>query len=358
MKNEDEKYIARCIQLAKNGQQGAAPNPMVGAVIVYAGQIIGEGFHIRCGEAHAEVNAIQSVKDKTLLPLSTIYVSLEPCSHYGKTPPCADLIIKHRIKRVVVGCVDPFPKVAGRGIQKLRAAGIDVTVGVLEEQCIALNQQFITSNLKKRPYIILKWAESADHFIDKKRTGGTPVIFSTNLSHIITHKRRAESMAILVGGNTALLDNPSLSTRHWGGKNPIRVVIDRSRKLPLTLQLFDGTIPTLCFTEKEEKVALKNVTFVQLNQTESVLSQLLHYLNTHKIQTLLVEGGALLLQLFIQAKLWDEAHVESSPLILEDGVKAPQINSFKRRSIEQRKETIYLHYYRGDCQSIRNLSSL
>ena len=212
---KEEKYMRRSIQLAKNGLCNVSPNPMVGAVIVCEGQIIGEGYHIRCGEAHAEVNAIRSVKDPSLLKHSTIYVSLEPCSHHGKTPPCADLIIEKQIPRIVIGCQDPFSKVAGKGIQKLRDAGCEVIVGVLETECRELIRKFITFHTLHRPYIVLKWAESADGFIDLERTEGQPVILSTPLTSMLVHKKRAESDAIMVGTRTALLDNPALTVRNW-----------------------------------------------------------------------------------------------------------------------------------------------
>ena len=216
---KEEKYMRRCIQLAKNGLCNVSPNPMVGAVIVCEGQIIGEGYHIRCGEAHAEVNAIRSVKDPSLLKHSTIYVSLEPCSHHGKTPPCADLIIEKQIPRIVIGCQDPFSKVAGKGIQKLRDAGCEVIVGVLETECRELIRKFITFHTLHRPYIVLKWAESADGFIDLERTEGQPVILSTPLTSMLVHKKRAESDAIMVGTRTALLDNPALTVRTQSGAN-------------------------------------------------------------------------------------------------------------------------------------------
>jgi diaminohydroxyphosphoribosylaminopyrimidine deaminase (EC 3.5.4.26)/5-amino-6-(5-phosphoribosylamino)uracil reductase (EC 1.1.1.193) len=215
---QEEIYMARCVELARKGKCEASPNPMVGAVIVCDGKIIGEGYHRICGDAHAEVNAINSVKDKSKLKQSTIYVSLEPCSHYGKTPPCADLIIEKEIPKVVIGCIDPFAKVAGRGIKKLQDAGIKVTVGVLEQECSNLNKRFITFHSKKRPYIILKWAESSDGFLDVKRTGGNPVALSTPMTNMLVHKRRAEVDAIIVGTRTALLDNPTLSVRNWYGK--------------------------------------------------------------------------------------------------------------------------------------------
>ena len=258
---EEEKYMRRCIELAKNGLCNVSPNPMVGAVIVCHGRIIGEGYHIRCGEAHAEVNAIRSVKDESLLKHSTIYVSLEPCSHYGKTPPCADLIIEKQIPRIVIGCQDPFSEVAGRGIQKLRDAGREVTVGILEEECQSLIRRFITFNTLHRPYITLKWAESADRFIDIERTSGMPLILSSPLTSMLVHKKRAEADAIMVGRRTALLDNPSLTVRNWYGHNPIRVVLDRTLSLPNDLQIFDGNVPTLVFTEKKFRRLFPSIPF-------------------------------------------------------------------------------------------------
>ena len=320
---KDEKYIARCIQLASNGLCNAAPNPMVGAVVVHNDVIIGEGYHVRCGEAHAEVNAIRSVKNKALLKESTIYVSLEPCSHYGKTPPCADLIIKEGIPRVVVGCLDPFSLVAGRGIEKLRNAGIDVTVGVLEKDCQQLIRRFVTFNTLHRPFITLKWAESADGFIDLNRTEGSPYIFSSPLSGMLTHKRRSEHSAILVGKRTALLDNPSLTTRNWFGKNPVRLVIDKDLTLPKSLALFNGEVETIVFTRKNETSSLPQTTYVTLDFEQAILPQIMEELYNRKLQSLMVEGGSILLQSFIDAGLWDEAYIEKSDALLKEGVKAP-----------------------------------
>ena len=320
---KDEKYIARCIQLASNGLCNAAPNPMVGAVVVHNDVIIGEGYHVRCGEAHAEVNAIRSVKNKALLKESTIYVSLEPCSHYGKTPPCADLIIKEGIPRVVVGCLDPFSLVAGRGIEKLRNAGIDVTVGILEKECQQLIRRFVTFNTLHRPFITLKWAESADGFIDLNRTEGSPYIFSSPLSGMLTHKRRSEHSAILVGRRTALLDNPSLTTRNWFGKNPVRLVIDKDLTLPKSLALFNGEVQTIVFTRKNETSSLPQTTYVTLDFEQAILPQIMEELYNRKLQSLMVEGGSILLQSFIDAGLWDEAYIEKSDALLKEGVKAP-----------------------------------
>ena len=297
--------MQRCLQLARCGEAGAAPNPMVGAVVVCDGRIIGEGFHHRCGGPHAEVNAIGSVRDKHLLSRSTIYVSLEPCSHYGKTPPCTELIIKSGIPRVVVGCTDPFAKVNGQGIKRLQEAGCEVLVGVLEEECQELNRRFFTFHKEHRPWITLKWAQSKDGFIDRLRKAGEePTHFSNALTQTLVHRLRARNQAILVGTRTALLDNPTLTTRLWPGPNPLRLTIDRHNALPPTLHLKDGSTPTVIYTNES-------------------LQEILDDLYNRGIQTLLVEGGAKLLQSFIDAGLWDEAHIETAPFCLSEGVQAP-----------------------------------
>lgn len=304
----DEIYMHRCLQLAACGMEGAKPNPMVGAVIVAAdGRIIGEGYHVHCGEGHAEVNAFASVRseDEPLLTGATIYVSLEPCSHYGKTPPCADLIIRKGIKRCVVGCIDPFAKVQGRGIQKLRDAGIEVRVGVLEKECRWTNRRFITYNEKHRPYITLKLAQTADGFIDDHMH---PIAISTPFTKILVHKLRAENDAILVGRVTAERDMPQLNVRHWAGQNPLRVVIDRNNPA------FDG-----------------------LDFDKPVLPQMLSWLYTQKCQSLLVEGGAYTLRSFIDADLWDEIRIETAPLVVGDGTRAPQLP----KQIRLLKQSIY-----------------
>lgn len=327
----DEMYMRRCLELAENGRENAAPNPMVGAVIVCDGRIIGEGYHVRCGEGHAEVNAIASVKDTSLLCKSTIYVSLEPCSHYGKTPPCADLIISKHIPRVVVGCGDPFAKVAGRGIKKLRDAGIDVTVGVLEDECKALNCRFLTFQTHKRPYITLKWAESADGFIDSDRPANEePVRLSTPLTRMLVHKQRAENQAILVGRKTAMLDNPALTVRDWYGRNPLRLVIDPDCALPAGLRLFDGEAQTVVFSDIDkllskamDKAALENVVFVGGDIRKNALKSIFEYLYKNNIQSLLVEGGANTLQRFIDAGAWDECFREITTATLHAGIGAP-----------------------------------
>lgn len=340
---KDEKYIRRCIQLARNGMCNAAPNPMVGAVIVHNDRIIGEGYHARCGEGHAEVNAIRSVKDESLLQESTIYVSLEPCSHYGKTPPCADLIIRKGIPRVVVGCVDPFSLVSGRGIQKLKDAGIDVKVGVLEAECRQLIKRFVTFNTQQRPYITLKWAESADGFIDINREEGQPAVLSTPITSMYVHKQRAEHHAILVGRRTALLDNPSLTTRNWYGKNPVRLVIDKELTLPTSLKLFDGSAPTWIFTA-QDKASTSQVIYFKLDFSRSILPQILQKLYENKLQALLVEGGSQLLQSFIDEELWDEIYTEHSAKVLENGVKGPVIPAGYKKNFLRRDGVTITHY--------------
>lgn len=319
--------MARCIELARGGAGHTAPNPMVGAVIVHKGKIIGEGFHRKCGEAHAEVNAVASVRDEALLRDSTIYVSLEPCSHYGKTPPCAELIIKKGIPRVVVGTLDPFPEVSGRGVRMLREAGIEVVTGVLEEEARALNPAFMTFQMRKRPYIYLKWAQSADCFLDVRREDASepPVRLSSAETLRRVHRLRSEMAAILVGTRTALLDNPSLTVRHWAGRSPVRVVLDRMLKLPADAHLLDGTVRTLVFTALEAE-SRPNVEYVRIDFGQEVLPQVLHYLAGQQLNSLMVEGGARLLAGFLDAGLWDEAWVETAPVVLGTGVKAPAVS--------------------------------
>lgn len=327
LKPTDEIYMHRCLQLAANGRGSTSPNPMVGAVIVHNGRIIGEGFHIRAGEPHAEVNAVKSVKDsdKHLLTKSTIYVSLEPCSHYGKTPPCCDLIISCGIPRVVIGITDTNSQVNGKGIERMKNAGIEVITGILQKEAAELNRTFFKLHGKKRPYITLKWAETSDKFIDYIREEGSPLAISNAISRMAVHKLRSESDAILVGTRTALLDNPSLTTRHWAGGSPLRLVIDRDNKLPTSLRLFDGELPTVIYTASAAKEKYgKNITQVEVDFSTSVIPQILDHLATININSLLVEGGAKLLQSFIDADLWDTIRVERNPhLKIDNGVPAP-----------------------------------
>jgi diaminohydroxyphosphoribosylaminopyrimidine deaminase/5-amino-6-(5-phosphoribosylamino)uracil reductase len=349
---DDEKYMWRCIQLARNGHAGAAPNPMVGAVIVCDGRIIGEGYHVRCGGPHAEVNAVRSVAQPELLRRSTIYVSLEPCAHYGKTPPCADLIVEKGIPRVVVGCRDPFARVNGLGIKKLRDASIEVTVGVLEEECRRLNSRFITFHSKKRPFVVLKWAESADGFIDVAREGGQPAKISTPLTSMLVHKRRSEVDAIMVGTRTALLDNPSLTVRLWPGRSPMRVVIDRSGAIPTDAHLKDGSVPTVVYTAGGSPRAERSgVEYVAIDFAQPVLPQILSDLHSRGVQTLMAEGGRQLLQSFIDAGLWDEAYVERGSVELHGGVEAPVMPGGARLHSEDIFGVRIDHYTHCDDES-------
>lgn len=324
---EDRKYMRRCLQLARCGSGSTSPNPMVGAVIVCGGRIIGEGYHVRAGEPHAEVNAVNSVKecDRCLLPDSTVYVTLEPCSHYGKTPPCCDMLISKGVKRVVIGTADNNAMVNGTGISRMRQAGIEVLVGVYEAECLRLNRDFFTSNALRRPAITLKWAQSADGFIDAVRAGGIPVSISTPVSRLAVHKLRSMHDAILVGTRTALLDNPSLNVREWCGHAPLRLVLDRRGELPITLKLFDGTLPTIVYTECERVGKFgKNIEQVEVDFSNNLLNSILAHLCSIKVNSLLVEGGSFLLQSFIDTSLWDDIRVEVNPrLFLGKGVAAP-----------------------------------
>ncbi|WBL23987.1 bifunctional diaminohydroxyphosphoribosylaminopyrimidine deaminase/5-amino-6-(5-phosphoribosylamino)uracil reductase RibD [Zunongwangia sp. HRR-M8] len=323
--NIQEKYIKRCLQLAQNGLGSTYPNPMVGSVIVYKDKIIGEGWHQKAGEAHAEVNAVNSVKDPQLLKKSTIYVSLEPCSHFGKTPPCSDLIIAKGIKKVVVATVDPFAEVAGRGIKKLMEAGCDVTLGVLEKEAQNLNKRFFTFHNKKRPYIILKWAQSEDGFIAPyKREDRAPVWISNRYSKQLVHKWRAEEQSILVGTKTAIDDNPKLNTRLHVGNDPVRVVIDGSGKIPTDSAIFDGSIKTIVITESSPEKSPKNVEYRQADFSQNLPQQIGKILFQENLQSVIIEGGLQTLQSFIDAELWDEARVFTGNLQLKEGILAPK----------------------------------
>ena len=324
---QNELYMSRCLQLAQQAEGHTAPNPMVGAVIMCDGVIIGEGYHHRCGEPHAEVNAIRSVNDQNLLMKSTLYVNLEPCSHYGKTPPCAQLIIDKKIPRVVVGMGDPNPKVNGRGIQMLREAGVEVVENVLNQQCQILNKRFVTMYTKKRPFVILKWAQTQDGFIDAWRTTSEipPLRISNEVTKTLNHQIRSIESAILVGTNTALLDNPHLTARKLNTRNPVRMVVDKSLRVPSDYRIYDQTTPTVIFTDKmvENKT---NITFVKLDFSKAIVPQIVDYLYQVNLSSLIVEGGTQLLQAFIDANLWDEVYIETSPEIIGAGVKAPNIS--------------------------------
>lgn len=336
----------RCIQLALKGKGYTSPNPMVGAVVVYKDTIIGEGYHRKAGEGHAEVNAIANVRNKELLKESTLYVSLEPCSHYGKTPPCAQLIIDSQIPNVVIGCLDPFPQVSGRGVRMLNEAGINTRIGVLEQECQTLNKEFITSQTQGRPYIYLKWAQSADGFMDRERSeeNSTPTVLSNDFTKILVHKLRAEVDAIMVGTNTAIADNSSLTTRLWHGKNPIRIIVDRTLRIPQSYNIYNKSVKTLIFTEKETlPINAKNIEFIYIKFDKQFLSNLFSELFKQGIQSIMVEGGGKLLQSIIDAQMWDEAFVEMTESTFNAGTPAPKIEA---KLIDERfyKQSKRLHF--------------
>ena len=325
------QYMRRCLELAKNGLGTTYPNPMVGSVIVCDGKIIGEGWHKKSGEPHAEVNAINSVKDKSLLKRATIYVSLEPCSHFGKTPPCCDLIIENEIPNVVIGTVDSNVKVAGNGIKKLIEAGKNVIVGVLESECKELNKRFFTFHEKKRPYVILKWAETQDGFIApleirRKALNDNeqkPVWITNEFSRQLVHKWRSEEQSILVGTNTVIDDNPKLDVRNWAGNNPIRIVLDQNNRIPKDSYIFNNQVKTIIFSSSSTRISQENTTFEIIDFKQNLADQILYVLYKHQIQSVIIEGGSRTLQTFIDEKLWDEARVFIGNKTFETGIKAP-----------------------------------
>lgn len=321
MKRRDEIMMERCIQLAQKGLGTTYPNPMVGCILVHDGKIIAEGWHQKAGMPHAEVNAIQQITDKEILKNATLYVSLEPCAHFGKTPPCSDLIIESHIPKVVVGTMDPFSKVNGLGIQKMKNAGIDVKVGVLESECRELNKRFFTFHQKKRPYIVLKWAQTADGFMATEN--GEQKWITNSFSKQRVHLWRTQEQAILVGTETAKFDNPQLNARLWDGNQPIRVVLDRDLKLNSNLHLFDQSQNTLVFTEIE-KENKKNLSLIKIDFASNVEKQILSELHQKGIQSLIIEGGKRTLASFIKKDLWDEARIFTSKESWGEGVEAPK----------------------------------
>jgi len=321
-----------------------APNPMVGAVVVHKNKIIGEGYTSPYGGNHAEVNAIHSVKNKTLLKDSTLYVSLEPCSHFGKTPPCSNLITQHQIPHVVIGCVDDFALVSGNGIKHLKENGCDVTVGVLEEECKELNKRFFTYHNKKRPYIILKWAQTQDGFIAPENNEGITWISNT-FSKQLVHKLRAEEQAILVGTNTAITDNPKLNCRLWQGKNPIRVVLDKTLRIPKDYHVFDGAVKTFIITKKAQENK-NNLYFETIDFSENMAQQICEVLYKYEIQSVIIEGGTQTLQTFINANLWDEALVFTGTSSFTKGIKAPKLKG--RFISEQKIKNDTLSFYKNE----------
>lgn len=341
---EDYKYMRRCFELAQKGIGHVAPNPMVGAVIVHNNEIIGEGYHMKWGGPHAEVNAVASVKDQALLKESKMYVSLEPCSHYGKTPPCAKLILEKGIPEVIVANGDPFPEVAGRGIRMLREGGVKVTTGVLEEEGWIVNRRFFTFHQKQRPFVILKWAQSEDGFMDIFRTKEEPAYhFSNEFTQRISHQLRANEAAILVGTQTALMDNPSLTVRHCEGENPIRILLDRQLRVPSHYNIYNGEAPTLVFTEKEAPMS-NQAEFVSkaFPNGELPIDILLTELYDRKIQSVIVEGGSKILHAFLQCGLWDEMHVEVvNGLKLKQGVVAPPQQGVLYETLQNENHQLY-----------------
>ena len=318
--------MSRCIALAQNGLGTTYPNPMVGSVIVYEGKIIGEGWHKKAGEPHAEVNAVNSVHDKSLLKKATIYVSLEPCSHFGKTPPCCDLIIKNKIPNVVIGTVDPNIMVAGNGIKKLIEAGIHVTIGILEDECNELNKRFFTFHQKKRPYIILKWGQSQDGFIAPlEKLEKKPVWITNTYSRQLVHKWRTEEQAILVGTQTVIDDNPKLNARDWYGDNPVRIVLDQNNRIPEENAVFDNQTKTIVFSNSENTISKENTIFEVIDFKQNIAPKIVDSLYRHNIQSVIIEGGLQTLQTFIDANLWDEARVFTGKTFLEKGIKAPSL---------------------------------
>lgn len=326
------EFMQRCFQLARKGEGFTKPNPIVGAVVVHNDKIIGEGFHRYYGEAHAEVNAITAVKDPTLLPFCTLYISLEPCAHHGRTPPCVDLIISKKIPKVVVAIQDPNPKVSGKGVQLMREQGIEVIVGVLEEEAREINKIFFTNQLYSRPYVILKWAQSRDGFMDRHRASREekPTQISNSLTHSIVHKFRTQVQGILVGTNTALMDNPRLTSRNWFGDHPTRIVIDRTNKIPENSALFDGSVPTIVFTgtASQNRQGIEQLKQIEIDFERDTNQQILSSLYKENIYSLLVEGGRQLLSSFIEKEMWDEAYVESSSKTLSSGMKSPDIHGY------------------------------
>ena len=325
----EEKYMKRCLDLAKNGLGNTYPNPLVGSVIVYKDKIIGEGYHTKSGENHAEINAINSVKDKSLLKKSTLYVNLEPCSHYGKTPPCAKRIADLQIPRVVIGTLDTTDKVSGKGVKILKEAGVEVKVNVLRNESRELNKRFFTFHEKKRPYVILKWAQTADGFIDIKRTKDSPIEpnwITGKIERTLVHKWRAEEQSIVVGTNTVAKDNPSLTTRNWYGKNPVRLFIDKKLQIENDFYLLDKSVKTVCFNNIKENINDENMQFVKFNISKNSFYQILDYLYKANLQSIIVEGGQKLLQSVIDTNIWDEARIFIGDVQFINGVKSPEIS--------------------------------
>jgi diaminohydroxyphosphoribosylaminopyrimidine deaminase/5-amino-6-(5-phosphoribosylamino)uracil reductase len=340
-----EIFMKRALELAAQGMGKVAPNPLVGCVIVYEDQIIGEGFHQRYGGAHAEVNAINSVDDKSQLQKSTLYVTLEPCNHQGLTPACTELIITHKIPKVVIATVDPNPLVSGKGIARLSEAGIQVELGLLEEEARLMNRRFITFHEKQRPYIILKWAETQDGFMDILRENGETGSFaiSGKEAKTMVHRWRTEEAAILVGSRTVFIDNPQLTARHWEGKDPVRIVIDANLKVPRTHRIFEDRGRTIVFNRLETR-PIFNIEYVQLNFAEEILPRIMDYLRYEKLTSVIVEGGAATLGRFLELGLWDEIRRFKAPMKLDAGLKAPIIEGSPAETMQVGEDILEVYY--------------
>ena len=342
MNNEQHlKWMQRALDLAEMGRGHVSPNPMVGCVIVHNDKIIGEGYHQKYGGPHAEVNAINSVTAPNLLPESTCYVTLEPCAHFGKTPPCADLLVAKKVKRVVIASMDTNPLVGGKGVQKLKDAGVEVSTGVLEQQARNLNRRFFTMIEKKRPYILLKWAQTADGFIARNNFDSKWI--SSEQSRMMVHQWRAEEDAILVGTNTALHDNPKLDVRDWHGKSPLRLVIDRHLRLPTDLNLFDGSLPTIVYNLKKAEES-ENLNWVKIGEKD-FLQNMLADLHERKVQSVLVEGGSFLLNSLMALGLWDEARVFECPALFNEGIMAPSLKDAPAETIQLQTDTLKIYHH-------------
>lgn len=341
MSEVHEKYMQRCFQLALLGRGNVSPNPMVGCVILHNDKIIGEGYHQVYGGAHAEVNAINSVENKSLLKESVVYVNLEPCSHYGKTPPCAELLIKHQVKKVVIANKDPNPLVNGMGIQMLESAGIEVVCDVLHDEGIVLNKVFFTQKIQQRPYIVLKWAQSADGFMGKENE---KVTISGEIAQLFTHKLRHTYDAILVGTKTAIVDNPELTDRFWKGKQPIRIVIDKSLSVPQSNHLLDKSCPTIIYNLQKEEQVDENLSYVMLEESDDFIFQIIDNLNSREIASLIVEGGVVTLQKFIDLELWDEINIiQSKNNLIHFGIKSPIFRGVVEQSLDLDKDIVSIY---------------
>jgi len=353
--NTDEKYMRRCLELAQLASGNTAPNPMVGSVVVHQGRIIGEGYHQLYGQAHAEANAIRSLKDRSLLRESTLYVNLEPCSHHGNTPPCSELIVREGIPRVVIGSIDTSSQVSGKGIRILEQGGCEVRTGVLEESCRYLNRRFFTYHERQRPYVVLKWAQTVDGFLDKERRKEDPIQpnwITNDVSRHLVHKWRSEEQSILVGSKTALKDNPSLNVREWHGKDPLRLLIDPDLEIDESYRMVGDKLPLVIFTgensdpARAEKLSHNKVEVVRLDFEKDPVPQIFDYLYQRKILSVFVEGGRYTLQHFLDTGQWDEARVFMGNRMFHSGVKAPPFPAFDSYEITDLKDTRLFWFFR------------